>query len=125
MTAGRIARHSATRRPDVGNALGNAGDGLRWGERATGGRHPPPRGRVASRCLPEACRACTTWVQAPEVPYPSSASTVCGTWLAWANMAVADCTMMLLRVNWVISFAMSASRITDSAAVSSSALMRN
>jgi len=52
-------------------------------------------------------------------------NTVFGAWLACANMAVDDCTMMLFRVNSAISAAMSASRMTDSAFVNSSTLIRS
>lgn len=31
-------------------------------------------------------------------PYFRSERTICGSWFAWASMAVADFTMMLLRV---------------------------
>ena len=43
--------------------------------------------------------------------------------MACANIAVADCVMMLFRVNSTISLAMSASRITDSALVNSSEIV--
>ena len=49
--------------------------------------------------------------------YFSSCRTVCGSWLAWANIAVAAWFRMLNLVKFIISLAMSTSRIRDSAAV--------
>jgi hypothetical protein len=41
---------------------------------------------------------------------------LCGSWLAWANIAVDDCVRIWFFVKVVVSAAKSASRITDSAA---------
>ena len=48
--------------------------------------------------------------------YLSSCSTDCGNWLAWAIIAVAACDRILYLVNSIICFAMSTSRMRDSAA---------
>ena len=48
----------------------------------------------------------------------------CDRAFAWANIAVAESVMIWLRVNLVISSAMSASRITDSELITFSWAMR-
>ena len=50
-------------------------------------------------------------------PMRSSERTPCGAWLACASMLVPACCRMLSFVNFVISAAMSTSRMRDSEAV--------
>ena len=60
----------------------------------------------------------------PRMGYPMRFITAVGAWFACASMAMLDCVMIWLRVNCIISPAMSASRTTDSDPITFSRAVR-